>query len=449
MSHLCVPCSEIGIELPASEKGIKTPYWTANQVLEGSDGSFYLDRNSIGSFSIVSRRSFQNSTLPWTLRDAVSITRQLGLRFLLVDSVFILQDPYSEQRTEMAKMSRIYKNSFVTIVAGSSKSCKDGFLEDRLSQHPTLVPGSKAKAVEPNIPSIYNTSVLVLSYRCPDGTPGSLFLTRDTGRSFSESEEPIYRRAWALQERLLAPRVLFYASDRLVFRCQKKYIMTGMIQSMPHDVHPERLDSVFFSPSPPPISTFEDGSMYLFKSWWSIVEPYSRCELTVASDKLPGLSGLAEEYHRLTGDQYIAGLWLSALPGALMWHALGVVDNTSRVLEYRAPSWSWASMNGWIEMSQVERTEDIQILTCHTALKSRRAPFGEVKEGVVTLKGRLMKARKYKDGRYSVDVSWWPERHPDADSNPWAVYERPRSESEAFGSVDFDTSEDKESVSEL
>jgi hypothetical protein len=356
----------------------------------------------------------------------------------------ILQDSPTDKQVEMAKMCQIYKNSFVTIIAGSSKSCHEGFLEDRLSRHPTLV--SASEAIEPEIPSIYNISVLNLPYRCPDGSLGTLSLTKSASLSpiWNEKDEPIYRRAWALQERFLSPRVLLYASDRLVFRCQNTYIMNGTT-SDGHAMPPELLDPVFFSPSPPPQREFANGSMYLFKSWSSIVESYARCELTVAADKLPGLSGLAEEYERLTGDHYRAGLWLSALPGALVWKSM---REGSRVSQYRAPSWSWASIDGEVQMNQMETTEDIELVDCQVSLKSSRAPFGEVTKGVMTLRGRLMEANMstHERRRCTVDISWWPKRRPDPD---WELYEPDRRHfrsefppDEAIGTITLDTLED-------
>jgi len=56
MSQLCSSCSQIGIELPASEDVIQTPFWTVNQVLNSGNSS-YWDRKPIGSFRIASRRS--------------------------------------------------------------------------------------------------------------------------------------------------------------------------------------------------------------------------------------------------------------------------------------------------------------------------------------------------------------------------------------------------------
>lgn len=70
---------------------------------------------------------------------------------------------------------------------------------------------------------------------------------------------------------------------------------------------------------------------------------YSRGKLTYPADKLPALSGLARDFRRRLDDEYVAGLWKGDLHLALLWHTQGEVSYPS---EYRAPSWSWASVDG-------------------------------------------------------------------------------------------------------
>jgi hypothetical protein len=69
---------------------------------------------------------------------------------------------------------------------------------------------------------------------------------------------------------------------------------------------------------------------------------------------LPALFGLAQQFKDLRG-RYAAGIWEKDMPSALLWRTeippvipqLGVF-NPRRPLEYRAQSWSWASVDGSI-----------------------------------------------------------------------------------------------------
>lgn len=87
--------------------------------------------------------------------------------------------------------------------------------------------------------------------------------------------------------------------------------------------------------------------------WINIVETYSRSSLTVPSDKLVALSGIAKRLRSMTKDQYVAGMWRSCLQLYLLW----CVDAEKKVNDYRAPSWSWASVASlvWSYHISIER----------------------------------------------------------------------------------------------
>jgi hypothetical protein len=69
------------------------------------------------------------NSLSRVMQDAVIATRRLGIKYLWVDSVCILQDDGEDWARESAKMGHIYSNAFVTIGALASSSCHQGFLD--------------------------------------------------------------------------------------------------------------------------------------------------------------------------------------------------------------------------------------------------------------------------------------------------------------------------------
>jgi hypothetical protein len=75
--------------------------------------------------------------LPKTIQDAVFIARKLGLQFLWVDALCIIQDEEEDKSKEITQMPQIYKNTYVTITAASARSSDDGFLQvrDVLCEH--------------------------------------------------------------------------------------------------------------------------------------------------------------------------------------------------------------------------------------------------------------------------------------------------------------------------
>lgn len=73
----------------------------------------------------------QRSDLPKTLQDSIIIAEQLGIRYLWIDSLCIIQDSDDDWATEAAKMGEIYLGSVVTIVAASSSSAEHGCFNQR------------------------------------------------------------------------------------------------------------------------------------------------------------------------------------------------------------------------------------------------------------------------------------------------------------------------------
>jgi len=65
-----------------------------------------------------------------TIRDAITVTRDLGIRFLWVDALCIIQDSRKgkDWHREASKMRDVYSNAFVTISAETAMDARQGFL---------------------------------------------------------------------------------------------------------------------------------------------------------------------------------------------------------------------------------------------------------------------------------------------------------------------------------
>jgi hypothetical protein len=93
---------------------------------------------------------------------------------------------------------------------------------------------------------------------------------------------------------------------------------------------------------------FEDlapgGSVQMRDRWYELMEDYSFRRLTNETDKLPALSGLAQNFqHAVPQAEYLAGIWSTHLPAALLWRTR---YTARRPMSYIAPTWSWASIIG-------------------------------------------------------------------------------------------------------
>lgn len=68
--------------------------------------------------------------------------------------------------------------------------------------------------------------------------------------------------------------------------------------------------------------------------------------LTVTSDRLIALAGIAKVIGQALNEEYCAGLWQRNLAVDLCWFSLDPRGLKPRPGGYRAPSWSWASLDG-------------------------------------------------------------------------------------------------------
>ena len=92
----------------------------------------------------------------------------------------------------------------------------------------------------------------------------------------------------------------------------------------------------------------------LLTLWSDILGECTQRNLTHAEDELVAFAAIAEAFHDTWGDEYLAGLWRRNLFEDLLWHR----DHTSDFQEYptlkprptkfRAPSWSWAAIDGYV-----------------------------------------------------------------------------------------------------
>lgn len=122
------------------------------------------------------KSGFLDLELPLTLRDAVKVTRSMGIRYLWIDALCILQDSPDDKSREIARMGQIYKNSTATIIAATAKSASEGFLRGSLQETPSC-------------------EVLLTA---PDGNSGLVTICPIEHVGFESM--PLSKRAWCFQE---------------------------------------------------------------------------------------------------------------------------------------------------------------------------------------------------------------------------------------------------------
>jgi hypothetical protein len=321
------------------------------------------------------------SHLPKTLQDAIRLTQELGIRYIWIDSICIIQDDKEDWEHESANMLSVYANASLTIAASNGNDSHKGLFTEIPSRNYVQIGcsfgGRQGQALAFNCP-LNSEAFSIETEREEKHARFPVFLDYIT-----LPEEPLSERGWTLQERVLARRTLHYSDQQMFFECNKAYrgedglFLNARFDTIhqkinARDIDPKGIDSEGQS------SISKDA---LLKFWYRLLWIYGQRKLSRPSDKLPAISGIASIFAKRLNDQYVAGLWRSDLIGGLTWSA----PNCKHVREYRAPSWSWASVDGIIAFTPEFKYKPLAtIIDVEIDLKGAN-PYGEVLEGRIRI----------------------------------------------------------------
>jgi hypothetical protein len=159
-----------------------------------------------------------------------------------------------------------------------------------------------------------------------------------------------YNRGWVFQERTLSRRLLIFGKSQMLWACEELQAAETWPCGKTSKNYIDRFES--FEVEKSRFHALLDRTKGVSKdhtSWWTFIKDYTGAKLTKMTDRLVALQGLATQVEGLTGERYCAGFWLnSSLPSSL-WTAESPL--LPYPAEYRAPSWSWASIDGSVSFS--------------------------------------------------------------------------------------------------
>jgi hypothetical protein len=285
-------------------------------------------------------------TISKTISDAIMICKILQIQYLWVDALCILQDDYEDWILESSQMRQVYSESFLTLAASSTVDCSQGIFS-------TQSRASRLVKVKLRGKSVYART----SLPSREQHIGPFFIKDPLEPQIRHEEYrllPLCRRGWALQERVMSNRVLYYTDEELWWECNE-----GVQCECDGPTNISAGISYLWLRNPWLKSTVITRENAYFK-WKELVTFFSAGALTKPEDKLPAISGLAKQFevmlwHRFKEkDYYCAGLWRSQLMRDLTWHTLpgseeSNIKNPCRPAQWRAPTWSWASVDGTIQ----------------------------------------------------------------------------------------------------
>lgn len=276
-------------------------------------------------------RGIPLSSLPQTFRDACRVTALLGIPYIWIDSMCIIQNDAADWAREAPTMASVYGYSFLCICALDSPNSDSGLFSNR-----ELATGVACYAYATNRRYGEEDALIVLRRYDP-------FLRADRGVANT--------RAWIFQERLLAPRTVFFGSDDVYWECACFALSdlnpSGSVtyrDKSPVSIIRRRLKETFANGTP-------TNNLFKQRLWHTIVKEYTSNNVTVATDRLIAFSGVAQHLCNLVQDSaYLAGFLGNFLVESLCWIPLvsQLTDTGSPFTGADngvAPSWSWAKLN--------------------------------------------------------------------------------------------------------
>jgi hypothetical protein len=303
--------------------------------------------------------------LPQTFQDAITFSRRIGVRYIWIDSLCIIQDDSGDWERESAQMASIYANSFLTFVAAKAANSTEGCF--------AIVPEKERTHKITGVNSKGGRQCTI--YARP--------AIRHADNIEGEKLFPIASRAWCYQEQVLSPRLLHFHYCELKWECMEKTSCEcSLADGIPHDKkeHSKAL-------------TQGSDIHSLNDRWRRMVRSYVELSLTYESDRLPALSGLAKQMGSVRKGRYLAGLWEDSLFEDLMWWVTeSNCPQARRPKEWRAPSWSWASIEGRIlhRIYPIKNThctiDEIEIIT------AGQDPTGAMASGKLVVSGIILPA---------------------------------------------------------
>ncbi|KAI9662939.1 MAG: hypothetical protein M1821_007986 [Bathelium mastoideum] len=326
--------------LTAEEK-ILGPY-VALSYCWGQNANFLrLTASNLSRFQV----AVPYTDLPTAFKEAFYFVKSLSIRYIWIDALCIIQSgpgATEDWRSQCTRMHDVYSNCILNLslsrAAHPNVSCLGGHLP------------------EATVPfKVETTGIVDTCYRVKH-TCAVVSVEYFREALYDQS---LGCRAWALQERLLSPRVLSFGSGELFWSC---FQSPHASEFFPHGI---KKDTGIFCHDMETIPNKLDGETPHQTYWFSLVEEYTNRELTFPkTDKLVALSAIAVRLGRAMNDVYIAGHFWKTLPLSLNWKVgspyMGKMQRKRAVprriiapakleegqRQNHTPSWSWASIHG-------------------------------------------------------------------------------------------------------
>ena len=319
-------------------------------------------------------RGLSGPSLTRTFRDALDVTRKLGIEYIWINSLCIVQGDQEDKIQELPRMGSAY----LVIAATLAENGDHGLYRER-----------EQRLVKFRTSTSETLKAAVYEKSHHDMEKGRTILG-------SSGITPVWARV-GFQERLLAKRVVHFTPSELVWECCSSVeCECGDLQN-PQTSWPEfGIGKNLKSKYGEVVRWGSDADR--INLWHDICAQYSARQITDVTDRLPALSSIARQIDMPDSlGKYLAGIWEYTLPGGLLWwseytnpslYPVGTKTHW-RVQPSRLPTWSWLSIEGrvstwgrcWVSLVRIQHINYIV---------SGNDMYGPCVEGAISVLGQAV-----------------------------------------------------------
>lgn len=255
--------------------------------------------------------------LPATFEDAIFVTHSLGLRYLWIDALCIIQDSDVEVDTLMKRMDAIYNSAEVTIVAAAGQTVESGLAG-------IIRPRQQTQRVE-----VVKDLPLVVVF------PRYNAIERDESIKWNQ-------RGWTFQEKILSKRILLFTECQVYFQCSNTAWSEDVVVNPRLSFANTKRWRPLRWAADRHIGQPSDLFGVKFSNYVAIIEAYSRRDLTRRYDGINAIQGVLTTMKREMG-KFFFGLPENYFGQALLWHPkIWSVSKPWPSGEALLPTWTWA-----------------------------------------------------------------------------------------------------------
>ncbi|CAG8976499.1 hypothetical protein HYALB_00005996 [Hymenoscyphus albidus] len=259
--------------------------------------------------------------LPQTIKDAISIVRILGKRYLWVDALCILQDDEQFLKRELDRMHLIYACASFTIIAAVGTDANHG-----LQGFKNLTAPRKRRQIAIQLEG---SEKLIIDSN-----------TRPSGKRWTMTQHTsYYDRGWTFQEFVFSRRRMIFQNEGIVWECQCSSWHEDLI---PHSKFQEGKENngldMFFYRTVPELLTLRNP----------MVE-YNQKLFTFPEDAVSAFQGFQSILHRTFPGGLLYGHPEFFFDITLSWYPFhGFKRWVPLISTKHLPSWSWVGWDGTI-----------------------------------------------------------------------------------------------------